>query len=237
LKSLIVIPTYNESDNIERLVKALFDLGQELEVLIVDDNSPDGTGAMADGLAAADDRVHVLHRPGKLGLGSAYIQGFKFALERGYDLIFEMDADFSHDPSYIPHFLEKIREYDVVLGSRYVQGVNVINWPMSRLLLSYFANVYSRIVTGLPIKDATGGFKCFRSSALKAIDLDQVKSDGYSFQIEMTFKCWRRGFRICEMPIIFYDRQKGHSKMSKRIVREAVWMVWRLRLLSLLRRI
>jgi dolichol-phosphate mannosyltransferase len=237
LNSLIVIPTYNESDNIERLVKALFDLGQELEVLIVDDNSPDGTGAMADGLAAADDRVHVLHRPGKLGLGSAYIQGFKFALERGYDLIFEMDADFSHDPSYIPHFLEKIREYDVVLGSRYVQGVNVINWPMSRLLLSYFANVYSRIVTGLPIKDATGGFKCFRSSALKAIDLDQVKSDGYSFQIEMTFKCWRRGFRICEMPIIFYDRQKGHSKMSKRIVREAVWMVWRLRLLSLLRRI
>lgn len=237
MNSLIVIPTYNESDNIERLVKALFDLGQELEVLIVDDNSPDGTGAMADGLAAADDRVHVLHRPGKLGLGSAYIQGFKFALERGYDLIFEMDADFSHDPSYIPHFLEKIREYDVVLGSRYVQGVNVINWPMSRLLLSYFANVYSRIVTGLPIKDATGGFKCFRSSALKAIDLDQVKSDGYSFQIEMTFKCWRRGFRICEMPIIFYDRQKGHSKMSKRIVREAVWMVWRLRLLSLLRRI
>jgi dolichol-phosphate mannosyltransferase len=237
VKSLIVIPTYNERDNIEQLVKALFGLGQELEILIVDDNSPDGTGVLADGLAAADERVHVLHRPGKLGLGSAYIQGFKFALERGYDLIFEMDADFSHDPSYIPHFLEKIQECDVVLGSRYVQGVNVINWPMSRLLLSYFANVYTRIVTGLPIKDATGGFKCFRYSVLRAIDLDQVKSDGYSFQIEMTFKCWRKGFRICEMPIIFYDRQRGLSKMSKKIVREAVWMVWRLRLMSLLRRI
>ena len=237
MKSLVIIPTYNERDNIERLVKALFDLGKELEILIVDDNSPDGTGVIVDGLAAEEDRVHVLHRPGKLGLGSAYIQGFQFALERGYDLIFEMDADFSHDPSYIPHFLEKVQEYDVVLGSRYVQGVNVINWPMSRLLLSYFANVYTRIVTGLPIKDATGGFKCFRCSALKAIDLDKVKSDGYSFQIEMTFKCWKKGFRICELPIIFYDRQRGHSKMSKRIVREAVWMVWRLRLMSLLKRI
>jgi dolichol-phosphate mannosyltransferase len=237
LKSLIVIPTYNERDNIERLVEALFGLGHELEVLIVDDNSPDGTGAIADRLAERDGRIHVLHRPGKLGLGSAYIRGFKFALERGYDLIFEMDADFSHDPSYIPHFLEKVQEYDVVLGSRYVQGVNVINWPMSRLLLSYFANVYIRIITGLPIKDATGGFKCFRCSALKAIDLDKVKSDGYSFQIEMTFKCWKKGFRIFEMPIIFYDRQRGLSKMSKRIVREAVWMVWRLRLLSFLRRI
>jgi dolichol-phosphate mannosyltransferase len=229
VKSLIIIPTYKEKENIERLVRTLFDLGQEIEILIVDDNSPDGTGDIADRLAAQDDRVHVLHRPGKLGLGSAYIQGFKFALDHGYDLIFEMDADFSHDPSYIPHFLEKIKECDVVLGSRYVQGVNVINWPMSRLLLSSFANFYTRIITGLPVKDATGGFKCYRRSALQAIDLDNVKSDGYSFQIEMTFKCWKKGFRISEMP--------GHSKMSKKIVREAVVMVWRLRLMSLLGRI
>jgi dolichol-phosphate mannosyltransferase len=237
VKSLIIIPTYKEKENIERLVRTLFDLGQEIEILIVDDNSPDGTGDIADRLAAQDDRVHVLHRPGKLGLGSAYIQGFKFALDHDYDLIFEMDADFSHDPSYIPHFLEKIKECDVVLGSRYVQGVNVINWPMSRLLLSYFANFYTRIITGLPVKDATGGFKCYRRSALQAIDLDNVKSDGYSFQIEMTFKCWKKGFRISEMPIIFYERQRGHSKMSKKIVREAVVMVWRLRLMSLLGRI
>ncbi len=237
MKSLIIIPTYKEKENIERLVRTLFDLGQEIEVLIVDDNSPDGTGDIADRLAAKDGRIHVLHRPGKLGLGSAYIQGFKFALDHGYDLIFEMDADFSHDPSYIPHFLDKIREYDLVLGSRYVQGVNVINWPMSRLLLSYFANIYTRIITGLPIKDATGGFKCYRRSVLEAIDLDNVKSDGYSFQIEMTFKCWKKGFRVSEMPIIFYERQRGHSKMSKKIVREAVVMVWRLRLLSLLGRI
>ncbi len=237
MKSLIIIPTYKEKENIERLVRTLFDLGQEIEILIVDDNSPDGTGDTADRLVAQDSRIHVLHRPGKLGLGSAYIQGFKFALDHGYDLIFEMDADFSHDPSYIPHFLEKIKECDLVLGSRYVQGVNVINWPMSRLLLSYFANFYTRIITGLPIKDATGGFKCYRRSVLQAIDLDNVKSDGYSFQIEMTFKCWKKGFRITEIPIIFYERQRGHSKMSKKIVREAVVMVWRLRLLSLLGRI
>lgn len=237
MKSLIIIPTYNEKENIQRLVQALFDLGQEIEVLIVDDSSPDGTGDIADRLASRDGRVHVLHRPGKLGLGSAYIQGFKFALHHGYDLIFEMDADFSHDPRYIPLFLEKIQECDLVLGSRYVYGVNVINWPMSRLLLSYFANLYTKVITGLPIKDATGGFKCFRRKTLEAIDLDQVKSDGYSFQIEMTFKCWKKGFRICEIPIIFYERQKGHSKMSKKIVREATVMVWRLRLLSLLRRV
>ncbi len=237
MKALIVIPTYNEAENIQRLTQTLMDLGLELEILIVDDNSPDGTGSIADRLSAQDDRIHVLHRAGKLGLGSAYIQGFKYALERGYDLIFEMDADFSHDPSYIPRFLERIQECDVVLGSRYVQGVNVINWPMSRLLLSYCANLYTRIITGLPVRDATGGFKCFRSRALKAIDLDQVRSDGYSFQIEMTFKCWKNGFAICEVPIIFYERQRGHSKMSKKIVREAVWMVWRLRLMSLLGRI
>jgi dolichol-phosphate mannosyltransferase len=237
VKSLIVIPTYNEKDNIEALVEAVLGLGQNIEILIVDDHSPDGTGQIADHLTAKDHRVHVLHRPGKQGLGSAYIQGFRFALAGDYDLIFEMDADFSHDPSNIPAFLEKIRECDVVLGSRYIQGVNVINWPMSRLLLSYFANIYTRVITGLPIRDATGGFKCFRRKALEDIDLEKVKSDGYSFQIEMTFKCWKKGFRICEIPIIFYERQKGRSKMSKKIVREAVVMVWRLRLMSLLGRV
>lgn len=236
MKSLVVIPTYNEKDNIERLAKAIFDLGQAIDILIVDDNSPDGTGQIADRLSGEDSRIHVLHRPAKLGLGSAYIEGFRFALGQDYDLVFEMDADFSHDPSFIPAFLEQARQCDVVLGSRYIQGVNVINWPMSRLLLSYFANLYTRVITGLPIRDATGGFKCFRREVLESIDLDRVKSDGYSFQIEVTFQCWKKGFRICEIPIIFYERQKGHSKMSKKIVREAVVMVWRLRLMGLLKR-
>lgn len=237
MKSLIIIPTYNEKDNLESLVEVILGLDHDIEVLVVDDGSPDGTGEIADHLSKGDKRVHVIHRQEKLGLGSAYIRGFQFAIERGYDLIFEMDADFSHDPNYIPSFLEKAHHCDVVLGSRYVQGVNVINWPMSRLLLSYFANVYTRVVTGLPVRDATGGFKCFRRQALESIDLNDVKSDGYSFQIEMTFKCWKKGFRISEIPIIFYERQKGHSKMSKKIVHEAVFMVWRLRLMSLFRKL
>ncbi len=237
MKSLIIIPTYNEKDNLESLVEDVLGLEHDIEILVVDDASPDGTGEIADRLSKGDKRVHVIHRQGKLGLGSAYIRGFQFAIERDYDLVFEMDADFSHDPSYIPLFLEKARQFDVVLGSRYVQGVNVINWPMSRLLLSYFANVYTRVITGLPVRDATGGFKCFRRQALESIDLDDVKSDGYSFQIEMTFKCWKKGFRISEIPIIFYERRKGHSKMSKKIVHEAVFMVWRLRLMSLFRKL
>jgi len=233
VKSLIIIPTYNEKENLETLIGAIFRLNRDIEILVVDDGSPDGTGQIADRLSAGDKRVHVIHREGKMGLGSAYLRGFRFAIERKYDLIFEMDADFSHDPGYLPSFLEKAEECDVVLGSRYVQGVNVINWPMSRLLLSYFANVYTRVITGLPVRDATGGFKCFRREALEGIDLENVKSDGYSFQIEMTFKCWKKGFRICEIPIIFYERRKGQSKMSKKIVHEAVFMVWRLRLMSL----
>jgi dolichol-phosphate mannosyltransferase len=237
VKSLIIIPTYNEKENLEALIEAIFRLNCDIEILVVDDGSPDGTGEIADRLSKGDKRVHVIHRKGKLGLGSAYIRGFQFAIERDYDLVFEMDADFSHDPKYIPTFLEKARDCDVVLGSRYVQGVNVINWPMSRLLLSYFANVYTRVITGLPVRDATGGFKCFRRQTLESIDLNDVKSDGYSFQIEMTFKCWKKGFRICEIPIIFYERRKGHSKMSKKIVREAVFMVWRLRLMSLFRKL
>jgi dolichol-phosphate mannosyltransferase len=234
MKALVIIPTYNESENIEKIVPLVMEKDPSIHVLIVDDNSPDGTGRIADEMAKKDGRVSVIHREKKSGLGTAYIAGFKFALEKGYDLIFEMDCDFSHDPKYVPHFLKAIQEADLVLGSRYVDGVNVINWPMSRLLLSYYANVYSRLVTGLPVKDATSGFKCFRREVLEAIDLGRVKSNGYSFQIEMSFRAWKKGFKIKEIPIVFEDRKVGQSKMSKKIVREAVWMVWKLRLRSLL---
>ncbi len=234
MKTLVIIPTYNERENIERVVPLVLEKDPSIHVLIVDDNSPDGTGEIADRMAKENDRIFVIHRQNKSGLGTAYITGFKFALERDFDYVFEMDCDFSHDPKYIPDFLQTVKEHDLVLGSRYISGVNVINWPMSRLLLSYYANVYSRIVTGLPVRDATGGFKCFRREVLKAIDLEEVKSNGYSFQIEMSFRAWKKGFRIKEIPIVFEDRRLGQSKMSKKIVREAVWMVWRLRLWSLL---
>jgi dolichol-phosphate mannosyltransferase len=234
MKALVIIPTYNERENIEAMVPAVLEKDPCLNVLIVDDNSPDGTGRIADSMSQANGRVSVIHRPGKLGLGTAYITGFRFALEKKYDLVFEMDCDFSHDPKYIPDFLRAAKEADLVLGSRYISGVNVVNWPISRLLLSYYANVYSRIVTGLPVRDATGGFKCFRRQVLEAIDLDRVKSNGYSFQIEMSFRAWKKGFKIKEIPIIFEDRKVGQSKMSKSIVREAIWMVWRLRIWSLL---
>lgn len=232
--TLIIIPTYNERKNIRPLIAEVFQVDQSFEVLVVDDNSPDGTGEEVDRLARDDPRVHVIHRPYKMGLGSAYITGFKYALRGGYNPIFEMDADFSHDPQYLPQFLEKIEEYDLVIGSRYLTGVNVVNWPISRLLLSYYANLYARTITGLPVRDTTSGFKCFRKRVLESIDLDRVHSDGYSFQIEMTFRAWKKGFRICEIPIIFVDRHAGSSKMSKRIVREAIWMVWWLRIQGLL---
>ncbi len=228
-RALIVFPTYNERENIENITRAVLAVSDAINVLIVDDNSPDGTGELADEIAASDSRVFVLHRSLKAGLGTAYIAGFKWGIERKYDYIFEMDADFSHSPEYLPDFLEAIQDNDVVLGSRYISGVNVVNWPMSRLLLSYFANKYSRIVTGLPVYDATGGFKCFRREVLEAIALDQIRSNGYTFQIEMTMRAWVRKFRIKEIPIVFYDRQQGASKMSKKIVREAIWMVWWLR--------
>ncbi|MCK4223577.1 MAG: polyprenol monophosphomannose synthase [candidate division Zixibacteria bacterium] len=234
MKTLVIIPTYNERENIERIIPLVLEKDPSIHVLIVDDGSPDGTGQIADSMSKENDRIFVIHRKNKSGLGTAYITGFKFALERGYDFIFEMDCDFSHDPKYIPHFLETVQDVDLVLGSRYISGVNVINWPMSRLLLSYYANVYSRIITGLPVKDATGGFKCYRREVLEAIDLDKVKSNGYSFQIEMSFRAWKKGFKIKEIPIVFEDRKEGQSKMSKKIVREAIWMVWRLRLWSLL---
>jgi len=228
-KALIIFPTYNEKENIEKIVAASLEQDERIEVLIVDDNSPDGTGRIADKMASENDRIHVQHRREKSGLGTAYIHGFKWAIEHGYDYVFEMDADFSHHPRYLPDFLKAIEDNDLVLGSRYISGVNVINWPMSRLLLSYYANVYSRLVTGLPVRDATGGFKCFRREVLEAIDLDAVKSNGYTFQIEMSMRAWVRKFRIKEIPIVFTDREQGTSKMSKKIVREAIWMVWWLR--------
>lgn len=229
-RALVIVPTYNEKPNIERLIAAVLAQDPRLEVLVVDDNSADGTGAIVDALAECDSRVHVLHRPGKMGLGTAYVAGFRWALERDYAYVFEMDADFSHDPAHLNDFLRAMRGADLVLGSRYRKGrVTVVNWPMSRLILSYFANVYARAVTGLHLDDSTGGFKCFRRSVLEAIDLNEVKSGGYAFQIEMSFRAWKKGFQIVEIPIVFVDRTEGTSKMSQRIVREAVWMVWRLR--------
>jgi dolichol-phosphate mannosyltransferase len=226
----VIVPTYNERENIPRIVPRILSQDERLDVLVVDDNSPDGTGDIVDELAAEEPRVHVLHRAGKQGLGKAYLAGFRWALERKYDYIFEMDADFSHDPSHLPEFLAAIQDADLVLGSRYRQGkVTVVNWPMSRLILSYAANIYARAITGLQLGDATGGFKCFRRKVLEAIPLDKVQSNGYAFQIEMSFRAWKRKFRIIEIPIVFHDRTEGESKMSKGIVREAIWMVWRLR--------
>ena len=237
-RALVIVPTYNERFNIARLIPAILAQDPSLEILVVDDGSPDGTGAIVDGIAANNARVHVIHRAEKLGLGTAYIAGFRWALERKYDLVFEMDADFSHNPERLPEFLAAIKESDVVLGSRYQDGhVNVVNWPMSRLFLSYGANIYARAVTGLPIFDTTGGFKCFRRNVLESIDLNSVKSNGYAFQIEMSYRVWKRGFSLVEIPIIFVDRAEGVSKMSKKIVREAIWMVWRLRWWSLTGRI
>ena len=237
-RALVIVPTYNERFNIARLIPAVLAQDPSIEMLVVDDASPDGTGGVVDAIAANNDRVHVVHREGKLGLGTAYIAGFRWALERKYDLVFEMDADFSHNPEMLPEFLQAIKEADVVLGSRYQGGrVNVVNWPMSRLFLSYAANIYARGVTGLPVADATGGFKCFRRNVLESIDLNSVRSNGYAFQIEMSFRAWKRGFRLLEIPIIFVDRTEGVSKMSKKIVREAIWMVWRLRWWSLTGRI
>jgi dolichol-phosphate mannosyltransferase len=238
VKALVIIPTYNERENLPRIVPQVLAQDERLHVLVVDDGSPDGTGQIADELAAGSGgRILVLHRDRKEGLGQAYLAGFRWALSQPFDLIFEMDADFSHDPKYLPDFLRAIEEADLVLGSRYISGVNVVNWPMSRLLLSYFANVYSRIITGMPLRDGTGGFKCFRRRVLEAIDLDKVKSNGYSFQIEMSFRAMKKGFRLKEIPIIFIDRTAGSSKMSKKIVREAIWMVWRLRLWSMFGRL
>ena len=234
MEKLIIIPTYNERDNIDRLLRRVMDLPFALHVLIVDDGSPDGTADIVKSWMSREPRVHLLQRPGKMGLGSAYRDGFRYALENGAEYIFEMDADFSHDPDSIGEFLKKAEEFDVVLGSRYLNGISVVNWPLQRLILSYSANLYTRVVTGMPVKDATGGFKCFRRRALEAIDLDHVRSDGYAFQIEMSFKCWKKGFTLREIPILFVDRRAGVSKMSRWIIWEAAWMVWRLRIMDVL---
>ncbi|MDY0083126.1 MAG: polyprenol monophosphomannose synthase [Ignavibacteriaceae bacterium] len=229
-KSVVIIPTYNELENIPKLIPVVLSQDESINILIVDDASPDGTGKFVEEEMKSNPRLHLIKREKKMGLGTAYIAGFKYALQNNFDFIFEMDADFSHDPNELKNFLTEINNYDLVLGSRYIHGIRVLNWPMRRLLLSFFASVYTRVITGMPIRDATGGFKCFRRKVLEAIDLDKVKSNGYSFQIEMTFKAYKKGFKIKEIPIVFVDRIKGKSKMSKKIVREAVFMVWKLRL-------
>jgi dolichol-phosphate mannosyltransferase len=237
-RALVIVPTYNESENISRLIETVLAQDQRLEVLVVDDGSPDGTGEIVDRIITTNRRVHIHRRPKKLGLGTAYLAGFRWAIDRQYDLILEMDADFSHDPAHLPEFLRAAEHADVVLGSRYREGkVTVVNWPIARLILSYYANVYARIVTGLPVWDGTGGFKCFRRKVLETIDLNAVRSNGYAFQIEMSFRAWKRGFKIVEIPIVFVDRTEGTSKMSGSIVREAVWMVPRLRLMAIFGRI
>jgi dolichol-phosphate mannosyltransferase len=232
MKAVVIIPTYNEKENVERIVPQVLEMDERIDVLIVDDNSPDGTGELVEKLSRSYERLKVIHREEKLGLGSAYVTGFKYALKHGYDYVVEMDADFSHDPHDLTRFLSGMADCDLAIGSRYIDGVSVINWPMSRLLLSYFANLYARIITGVPVHDLTGGFKCFKRRVLESIDLDGVASDGYGFQIEMNYKAYRKGFQVKEIPIIFVERRSGSSKMSKRIVWEAFFLVWRLRLQS-----
>ena len=233
VKILVIFPTFNEKQNILAIIEAVFAQNIEgLEILVVDDNSPDGTGDLVAGQTGREPRLHLLRRDRKMGLGTAYVAGFRYALERDYDRIIEMDADFSHDPKDVIRLLKASADSDIVIGSRYINGVNVVNWPLKRLLLSMFASYYTRIITGLPLRDCTAGFKCFRREVLEAIELDRIQSDGYSFQIEMNFRAWVKGFRILEIPIIFVDRAAGTSKMSKRILREAIWMVWKLKWLK-----
>ena len=233
-KTLVITPTYNEAVNIPNLIPKVLRQSKDIEILIIDDNSPDGTAAIVKGLQRRNRRVHLIERSHKMGLGTAYVTGFKFAIEKKFDFVFEMDADFSHNPKELPNFLAKMQECDLVIGSRYVRGISVVYWPFRRLLLSYFANLYTRVITGMPVKDATSGFKCYRRAVLESIDLDALYSNGYAFQIETNFIAWKKGFRLAEIPIIFVDRDKGESKMSKNIVYEAAFMVWKLKLRSLL---
>lgn len=237
MKALLIIPTYNEIANIKNIITASLSQSPDLYILIIDDNSPDGTAKAVKEMMENEPHINLIERPKKMGLGSAYVQGFKYALNNDYDYVLEMDADFSHNPADIPRLLEAAKKYDVVIGSRYCQGVNIINWPFRRLLISYFASKYVRIITGMPIKDPTSGFKCFRRRVLEAIDLDSILSDGYAFQIEMNFRAWVKGFTIYEIPIVFTERKDGVSKMSRQIVWEAAWMVWRLQIMKLLGKI
>ncbi len=232
MKILVIIPTYNERENVEKLITMILDQHRKIDVLIVDDSSPDGTSDIVGQMMESSTRVHLISRPGKMGLGSAYIAGFRFAIQNGYDIIFEMDADFSHHPRYLRRFLRAIKKNDLVIGSRYINGVNVINWPLVRLILSTGASVYTRLITSMPVRDPTSGFKCFRRKVIEELDLDRIYSDGYSFQIEVNYKAWRKGFRVAEIPIVFVDRNLGSSKMNLRIVFEAIYMVWWLRIQS-----
>ena len=236
MKYLVIIPTYNESENIKQIIFDVLKQNENLEMLIIDDNSPDNTYKIVEEIinnTETQNRVNLIKRHEKLGLGSAYVTGFKYAIENNYDYVLQMDADFSHDPADIPFLIEEIQNYHLVIGSRYIIGLNVVNWPLSRLILSYFASKYVQFITWMPIKDPTGGFKCIRVSTLKSINLEKILSDGYSFQIEINYRIWLKKFKIKEIPIVFTDRRVGQSKMSKKIVREAIWMVWKLRLYSL----
>jgi len=230
MKILIISPTYNEVKNVQSLVEQIFKLDPSYHLLIIDDNSPDGTADKVKELKSVFDNLFLEERPGKAGLGTAYLFGFNWALKNGYDAVVQIDADLSHDPNDVPKLISELKDYDLIIGSRYVEGVSVVNWPIRRLILSYGANIYSRFITGMPINDGTGGFKAWSSSILQKIELNKVRSQGYSFQIEMNFRAWRLGARIKEQPIIFVDRTIGESKMSKTIMYEAIWMVWRLRI-------
>ena len=230
MKYLVIIPTYNERENIERLVPQTLSISEEIYILIVDDNSPDGTGELADCLSAKDERVNVIHREKKLGMGKAYIEGFKYAIKAGYNCIIQMDADFSHDPKYIPVFMEKIKEYDLVIGSRYCDGIRIINWSFFRLTLSLFACKYVKFFTRLPFHDCLGGFKCYRRDVLESVGPDKIVSDGYVFQMEILYKAYKKGYRICEIPIVFADRGFGESKMSRKVIFEAFYKVPLIRL-------
>ena len=235
---LVIIPTYNERENLPRKVPLVLEQNQGIDVLVVDDNSPDGTGRLADEMAEAEPRIHVLHRSEKGGLGAAYLAGFRWGLDRGYDLLFEMDADISHPPDALPRLIEAAREHDVVIGSRYVDGrVNVLNWPLTRLFVSVFGSWYARTITRMPVRDATGGYNGWRRQVFETVDLEAVRSNGYAFQIELKFRAWANGFSLVEVPILFTERDTGESKMSKAIVREAVWRVWWLKLMQLFGRI
>lgn len=228
---LVIVPTYNEIENLPRKIPLILEQDEHIDILVVDDASPDGTGKLGDEIAAQNPRVNILHREGKAGLGKAYLAGFAWALERDYELIFEMDADISHPPDALPSIIHAAQTHDVVVGSRYVDGrVTVSNWPMSRLLISYFGSIYARTITRMPIRDATGGFNCWHRKVLEALHLDRVRSNGYAFQIELKYRAWRKGFSMTEVPILFTERDEGDSKMSKAIVREAVWRVWWLKI-------
>ncbi|MFA6540354.1 MAG: polyprenol monophosphomannose synthase [Bacteroidota bacterium] len=236
-KALVIIPTYNEAQNAEKIIMEVLQQSEIVDVLIVDDNSPDGTAGIVKNMMESNSRIHLLQREKKLGLGTAYVAGFKYAIERGFDFIFEMDADFSHNPKEISIMLNKMDECDVLIGSRYIKGVNVVNWPMKRLILSYSANIYTRIITGMPIHDATAGFKCYKRKVLESINIDSLRSNGYAFQIETNFLAWKKGFVLKEMPIVFVDRRVGVSKMNKKIVYEAAFMVWKLKARSIFKKI